>query len=131
MMPGVHQPIMPETIAPPAAAYAHARLTTGADRWLHTSGVVPVRPDGTVPDRLADQADTVWANIAAILAEAGMGPADVVSVTTYVVPGQDLGAVMAARDRFLDGRLAASTLLVVAELAQPSWLVEIAVVAAG
>ncbi|MDH3679731.1 MAG: RidA family protein [Acidimicrobiia bacterium] len=130
-MPGVHEPIMPQTIAPPAAAYAHARLTTGANRWLHTSGVVPVRPDGTVPDGIAEQADAVWANIAAMLSDAGMGPADVVSVTTYVVPDQDLGAVMAARDRYLDGQLAASTLLVVPQLAQDAWLVEIAIVAAA
>ena len=54
----------------------------------------------------------------------------IVSVTTYVVPGQNLAAVMAARDRFLDGHLAASTLVIVPELAQPAWRVEIAVVAA-
>jgi enamine deaminase RidA (YjgF/YER057c/UK114 family) len=60
-----------------------------------------------------------------------MGSANVVSVTTYVVPGQDLGVVMAERDRALDGRLAASTLVVVPELAQPAWKVEVAVVAIG
>jgi enamine deaminase RidA (YjgF/YER057c/UK114 family) len=53
-----------------------------------------------------------------------------VSVTTYVVPGQDLASVMAARDQALSGHLAASTLVVVAELAQPSWKIEVAVVAA-
>ena len=52
------------------------------------------------------------------------------SVTTYVTVGQDLGAVMAERDRFLGDHLAASTLVVVPELAQASWKVEIAVVAA-
>ncbi len=60
-----------------------------------------------------------------------MGPANVVSVTTYVVPGQDLGVVMAERDRALKGRLAASTLVVVSELAQPEWKVEVAVIATG
>lgn len=117
-------------MAPPAARYAHAVATNGAQRWLHTSGVVPVQPDGSVDDGIAGQARTVWANIAAILAAAGMEPADIVSMTTYVVPGQDLASVMAERDRFLDGHLAASTLLVVPELAQPAWKLEIAIVAA-
>lgn len=72
----------------------------------------------------------MWHNIAAMLTESDMEPSDIVSVTTYVVPDQDLAAVMAERDRFLDGHLAASTLVIVPELAQPAWKVEIAVVAA-
>ena len=127
----MHQPIVPDDIAPPAANYAHARLTVGAGRWLHTSGVVPIAPDGSVPPALVDQAEVIWANIGAMLRDAGMGSADVVSVTTYVTPGQELGEVMAVRDRALEGNLAASTLLVVGELARPEWLMEIAVIAAS
>ncbi len=127
----MHQPIVPDDIAAPAANYAHARLTEGAGRWLHTSGVVPIAPDGSVPPGLVDQAEVVWANITAMLRDAQMGPADVVSVTTYVTPGQDLAGVMAVRDRALQGNLAASTLVVVAELARPEWLMEIAVIAAA
>lgn len=121
----------PSSIAPPAANYAHAVLTTGASRWLHTCGVVPTRPDGSTPGEIGEQADVVWANIGAILAEAGMRSADVVSVTTYVVVGESFGQVMAARDRFLGGRRVASTLVTVPALAQPQWKVEIAVVAAA
>ena len=124
------QVINPAGITPPAARYAHAIATTGATQWLHTSGVVPTRSDGSVPGDVGEQARAVWQNISAMLTEAGMAPSDIVSVTTYVVPGQDLGSVMAERDRFFDGHLAASTLVVVPELAQPAWKVEIAVVAA-
>lgn len=126
-----HRIIQPDGIAPPAANYAHARVTVDARRWLHTSGVVPVTPDGSVPPDLVGQAETIWSNIGAILAAAGMSATDVVSVTTYVTPGHDLGPVMAVRDRALGGELAASTLVVVAELARPEWLMEIAVVAAN
>lgn len=122
--------IAPAGIAPPAANYAHAVLSEAPGRLLHTAGVVPVRPDGSVPDDLAEQADVVWANIGAILAEAGLEPADIVSITTYVVAGEELGPVMAARDRSLGGHLAASTLVTVPALARPAWRVEIAVVAA-
>lgn len=124
------RPIEPASIAPPAADYAHAMLVQNPSRWLHTSGVVPTRPDGSVPDDIGDQARTVWDNIAAMLAEAQMAPGDIVSVVTYVVCGQDTGPVMAERDRFLAGHRAASTLVMVAALAQPAWKMEIAVVAA-
>ena len=122
--------IRPTDIAPPAANYAHAVLTDHASRWLHTSGVVPVAPDGSTPDAIGAQAQVVWTNIAAMLRDAGMGPGDIVSVTTYVVAGEELAPVMAARDAALGAHRAASTLVTVPALARPEWRMEIAVVAA-
>ena len=123
--------IRPADIAAPAANYAHAVLTESAARWLHTSGVVPVAADGSTPDGIGDQATLVWANVAAMLRDARMGPGDIVSVTTYVVVGEDLAAVMAARDTALGRHRAASTLVTVPALARPEWLMEVAVVAAA
>ena len=123
--------IRPADIAAPAANYAHAVLTDGASRWLHTSGVVPIAPDGSTPDALADQAALVWTNIAAMLRDADMNPSNIVSVTTYVVVGEELAPVMAARDAALDGHRAASTLVTVPALARPEWRMEIAVVASS
>ena len=125
--------VAPSTIAPPAANYAHAVVSHAPGRLLHTSGVVPIAPDGSVPPSIDEQAVVVWANIAAIVAEAGMSLDDVVSVTTYVVADLlgALGAVMGARDRALGGRRVASTLVTVPALARAEWLVEIAVVAAS
>ncbi len=122
--------IRPSDIAAPAANYAHAVLTESARRWLHTSGVVPVAPDGSTPDSVADQATVVWDNIAAMLRDADMEPSGIVSVTTYVVVGEDLAPVMAARDEALAGHRAASTLVTVPALARPEWRMEIAVIAA-
>jgi 2-iminobutanoate/2-iminopropanoate deaminase len=129
-MAATSRPIEPDDIAPPAANYAHAVLSESTVRWLHTSGVVPIAPDGSVPEGVADQAEVVWANIAAMLREAGMQPRDIVSITTYAVVGEDLGPVMAARDRALGGHRAASTLVTVPALVRPEWKVEIAVIAA-
>ena len=122
--------IRPADIAAPAANYAHAVVTEAVARWLHTSGVVPVAPDGSTPDDLADQATLVWTNIGAMLREAGMTTDDLVSVTTYVVVGEELGPVMAARDAALGAHRAASTLVTVPALARPEWRMEIAVIAA-
>ena len=127
----VNRTILPPGMAPPAAKYAHAVLSEQPQRILHTSGVVPTQVDGTVPADIAAQADVVWTNIGALLTEAGMTVRDIVSITTYVVVGHPLADVMAARDRALDGHLAASTLLTVPALARPEWAVEIAVVAAS
>ena len=124
------QPVSPPLLAPPAANYSHAVVVSGASRWVHTSGVVPARPDGSVPEDLAAQAEVVWENLAAILAEARMSMSDVVSVVTYVVQGHDLGVVMAARDRAMAGHRPASTLVPVVGLARPAWLMEVALVAA-
>lgn len=124
--------VSPAAIAPPAANYAHAMLSEGSGPLLHTSGVVPIAPDGSTPTTVGEQADVVWANIAAIVAEAGMSMSDIVSVVTYVVADEyDLAPIMAARDRALGGGLAASTLVTVPRLARPEWRVEVAVVAAG
>ena len=117
-------PRRPPTTPTPCSATAPARL-------LHTSGVVPIAPDGPCPTDIGAQAAVVWSNIAAILAEAEMAITDIVSVTTYVVVGEELGPVMAARDAAFGGHVAASTLVTVPALARPEWRVEVAVVAAA
>jgi enamine deaminase RidA (YjgF/YER057c/UK114 family) len=129
----MNRPLLGEGLAPPAAHYALAVMTEAPSRWVHTSGIVPVAPDGSVPADLADQAAVVWESITALLAEAAMGVEHVVSVTTYVVADRtdELGAVMAERDRVLGEHRAASTLVTVPRLARPEWLMEIAVVAAA
>ncbi len=81
-----------------------------------------------MPDGVAEQAAVVWANVQAILEEADMSAEDVVSVTTYVVAGEELGPVMAARDEALAGRLVASTLVTVPALARPEWRLEISLI---
>ncbi len=129
----MHRELSPVGLAPPAASYAHAILSTNVGRIVHTSGVVPVRPDGTVPKDLGEQAKVIWETISALLEAAEMTPANVVSITTYVLAdgaeANSLGIVMAARDQALGGHRAASTLVTVPALAQPEWKMEIAVVA--
>jgi len=123
-LPGAH-------LAAPAAQYALGVVSESSGRILHTAGILGVTADGTVPAGIVDQADVIWSSIFSLLAEADMAPPDIVSVTTYVVAAHigDLSAVMAARDRYLSGHLAASTLVTVPALARPEWLMEITVVA--
>ena len=121
--------INPRVISPPAANYSHAVLSTNPEKILHTSGVVPVTADGSTPVAIRDQADLVWLNITEILREAHLELSNIVSITTYVVSGNDLGEVMKSRDQQLGDHKPASTLVVVPELAKKQWKMEISVVA--
>jgi 2-iminobutanoate/2-iminopropanoate deaminase len=127
----VNREVRPSTIAPPVANFAQAIVTEGVSRWLHTSGVVPIRPDGSVPPAIEEQAEVVWSSLRVLIIQARMRPIDVISVTTYVVDGESLEPVMAARDAFMGRHRAASTLIVVPRLARPEWKLEIALVAAA
>ena len=122
--------VNPPALAAHPAAYSYGVVIAAAASVLHTAGIVATRADGSVPHDLAEQADQVWANLATLVSEAGFVMSDTVSYTTYVVHGEDLAVVMAARDRALQGHRAASTLIVVPALARPEWKVEIALIAA-
>ena len=122
--------ITPTTVAGPAASYSLAVRSTAGSELLHTSGIVGARFDGSIADTVGEQAGEVWRSLAEILSASEFATTDIVSYTTYVVAGQDLAPVMAARDAALSGHRAASTLIVVPTLARPEWLVEIAVIAA-
>ena len=127
----VNREVRPSSIAPPVANFAHAITTEGVSRWLHTSGIVPIRPDGSVPPGIEEQAEGVWSSIRVLVIQGRMRPIDIISVTTYVVEGEPLEPVMAARDAFMGRHRATSTLIVVPRLARPEWKLEVAIVAAA
>ena len=124
------KPINPPTIAPPFSRYSHAIEVPAGARWLHISGQVGVWPDGTLEQGFTAQAERAWDNLLAILAAAGMGPADVVKANVYLTRGTDLLEARRIRDAKLAGAAPASTLAVVAALANPAWLFEVEAVAA-
>ena len=74
--------------------------------------------------------EVCWDRIFAILADAGMDKTDIVKVVAYLTNQDEVGLYRGVRDQKLEGHIAASTLLVVAGLADPNWTVEIEVIAA-
>ena len=124
------KPINPPTIAPPFSRYSQGMEAPAGLRWLYISGQVGVRPDGTLEQDFAAQAERAWNNLLAILAAAGMGPADLVKITVYLTRGGDLAEWWRIRDTKLGVAPPASTLAVVAALANPAWLFEIEALAA-
>lgn len=124
--------LLPPTLRAPFGRYAHGTHVPRDADWVMTSGQLPVRPDDSVPEGALEQARLCLANCGAILAEAGMGPADAVRIAAFVTDRSHMQAYMAARDEWLAGvdRLPASTLVIVSGFTRPEFLVEVEVTAA-
>ena len=122
----------PAGIAGPFGHYDHGVEAVDVSRLLHVSGQVGTDPDGSVPEDVAAQIEIVWNNIEAVLAEAGMTPANIVRTITYMLDADYVPLLAAARRQHLGAdHKAASTTIVVAGLVKPEWKVEIDAVAAA
>lgn len=121
------QALDPKTIAAPFGRYSHGVATDGAGRMVLTSGQLGLCADGSLPEGALAQARQCFANCAAILAEAGLGPRDVLRINAFVTDRAHFQGYMAARDEFLAGVevLPASTLVIVSGFTRPEFLIEV------
>ena len=74
----------PAGVAPPFSSYSHGVAAPAGARWLHVSGQVGVRPDGSFAAEPREQLEQTWRNLLAVLEGAGMGPNDLVKVTGFL-----------------------------------------------
>src|SRR5262249_60890428 len=79
----------PETIGKPFSRYSHGALVEGQMRWLHISGQVGARPDGTLEQGFEAQARLAWANLIAVLEAGGMARSDLVKVNVLLTRAGD------------------------------------------
>jgi enamine deaminase RidA (YjgF/YER057c/UK114 family) len=114
----------PETVHKPGR-YSHAALVSGATKRLVISGQVGTAPDGSILDGAEAQIGQALANLGAILSAHGMAPSDVVKVTVFITERSLLDSLRTQRATFFGEHIPASTLLIVAGLADPRFLVEI------
>lgn len=126
------QELTPGSIAPPFARYAHGVLVPEGVQLILTSGQLGQRADGSVPQGVREQADICFANLDAILAEAGATRGDVIRINAYVTDRAFMAGYMAARDAWLAevSRLPASTLMIVTGFTREEFKVEVEVTAA-
>lgn len=124
--------LAPATIRRPFARYAHGVEVPEGARLVLTSGQLGIAADDSIPPGAEAQARLCFAACAAILAEGGMGPQDVVRINAFVTDRAHMAAYMAVRDEWLAGveRLPASTLVIVSGFTRPEFLVEVEVTAA-
>lgn len=123
--------LSPKTIRPPFAKYSHAVVVPAGKRLVLCSGQLGIAADETIPDDAGAQAELCFANIAAILAEAGLGLNDIVRINAYVTDRDHLKPYMAVRDRLFAEPAPASTLMIVSGFAREAFKVEIEAIAAG
>lgn len=123
--------LVPETIAPPFARYAHGVAIDGSAGLILTSGQLALHRDGSIPEGARAQAELCFANIDAILAEAGSSVEKVARINAFVTDREHMAGYMKARDAWLAGvaHLPASTLMIVSGFTRPEFVVEIEVTA--
>ena len=110
-------------------AYSHGVEATSFQRILFVSGQVGAKPDGSVPDGIAEQTKAAIANLNRVLADAGMGVEDIAKLTIYLTDESLLGGFMEAGGGAPPSPPPATTLLIVKALAVPNLLIEIEAIA--
>lgn len=125
--------LVPGSLAPPFARYAHGVAIEAGQRLVRTSGQLALAKDGTVPEGAQAQAALIFQSIDAILAEGGLSRADVCHISAFVTAREHMAGYMAARDAYLADvpNLPASTLIMVSGFTREEFLVEIEVMAVG
>lgn len=123
--------LTPKSIRPPFAKYSHAVEVPPGKRLILCSGQLGVGPDDSIPEDPAAQAELCFSNIAAVLAEAGLGLQDIVRINAFVTDRAHMKPYMAVRDRLVADPPPASTLMIVSGFSRPEFKIEIEVIAAG
>jgi enamine deaminase RidA (YjgF/YER057c/UK114 family) len=111
--------------------YSLAAEVPAGTKLLYVSGQVGTAPDGKLPVGFEAQCEQVWMNMGEVLRAGGMSYKDIVKVNVFLTDSRFIGPYREVRDRFIkEAPFPASTLLVVAGLADPAMLVEVEAVAA-
>jgi len=111
--------------------YSHLAVVTGGELII-IAGQVPMDAKGRLVGAgdFAAQTAQVFRNVLAALEAAGAGPRSLVKITTFVTDITQIAAFREIRDQFLDpAHQPASTLVQVARLVRPEWMIEIEAVA--
>jgi enamine deaminase RidA (YjgF/YER057c/UK114 family) len=104
---------------PPTGVYSHMVAASG--KQLFIAGQLPRDKAGKLvgPDDIAAQYRQAWGNMLTALRAAGLGPEHLVKTTMFVA------GIRTVRQEFLLPNPPATTMVVVAALAQPGALIEI------
>jgi enamine deaminase RidA (YjgF/YER057c/UK114 family) len=113
---------------PPSSLYSHA---VKAGNTVYIAGQVARDEQGAIvaPGDFPGQAHRVFANLEKALGAAGAGFKDLAKITIFVTDPRYRAPLREIQAQYLSAALPASTLLVVAALADPEYLIEIEAVA--
>jgi 2-iminobutanoate/2-iminopropanoate deaminase len=123
--------LVPPSIRPPLARYSHGFAVPANHRLVITAGQLGIGPDEAIPAGSEAQADLCFENIAAILAEDGMKLEDIVRLSVYVTGREHMEGYRRSRDRRFPGTPPSTTLIMIAGLVRPEFVIEIEAIAAA
>jgi len=128
----------PETLPAPVGAYSHIASSSAGGRIVGVAGQLAVDAEGEIvgPDdsTCARQLVQVFSNLITALEAEGLGPNDILQMTTYLITPDDIAPFYETRaeifrDLFPSGAYPPNTLLVVQRLVRPEFRVEISAIA--
>jgi 2-iminobutanoate/2-iminopropanoate deaminase len=120
----------PAASAAPNGPYSLGVEIPAGQRVLFIAGQVPMAKDGSTPQGITAQSELVWRNILNVLESAGMGVENLVKVNHYLTRHENIPGYGAVRSKALGTARPASTMVVIASLVKPEWLVEVEAIAA-
>jgi len=126
--------MQPEIISPGSvhstAGVGYSHVARAGDT-LYIAGQVPLDRQGRIVGEGDAEAQVrqVYANLRAILEELGCSMRDIVKTTTYLTSREHLDAFRRVRNEVLREPFPPNTLIFVAGLARPEYLVEIEAIA--
>jgi enamine deaminase RidA (YjgF/YER057c/UK114 family) len=119
----------PRDVHTPAGPYSHTAVVPKGAQLVFLAGQVGMRPDGSIADGFAEQAEVTFENVRACLAAHGLGFEAVVRLGVFVLPGQDLEVVRAVREKRFGTHRPTSTTVYVPQLASSAYLLEVEAIA--
>lgn len=115
----------PAGVYPPYVNYAHAVEVPAGARTLHISGINGYDAAGReMPADFGSQVANVWDHLRVILDSAGMDYGDLVALRFFLARAADDPANVEILHGRLGGHLTART-VVVQQLLDPAWLIEV------
>ena len=121
-----HKEIRSPKVYKSTSPFSHATLTSGT-RLLFITGQVAQGPDGknVGKDDITQQTVQAFENLKALVEEAGGTLADVCRLRIYLTTRDHLAPVKEVRRRYLKEPFPATTVIQIAGLDDPDWLIEV------
>ncbi len=113
-----------------AGGYSQGLEISASSRLTFISGQVPEDRDGHSPESFEEQCRLVWRNVLAVLEEAEMGITNLVKVTTFLADREHRDVNSAVRREVL-GEHRPALSVIISDIYDPRWLLEIEAIAAS
>lgn len=119
------------SIEPSTTSYAQAWLMEGASRLLFVSGQTPTDGDGRAPADFEAQARLTWANVRVQLRKGGMDFDNLAKITIYLSDRQYRAENTRIRAEVLGRDTSPAITVIIADIFDEAWLLEIEAIACG